>query len=71
MLIHGGIPFLQLRLAAGEGVSGGMRPKLEACVSAIHGGVSKAHIVDGRIPHSLLLELFTHAGIGTQVSPAP
>ena len=53
------------------GIAGGMRPKLEACVSAIHGGVSKAHIVDGRIPHSLLLELFTRAGIGTQVSPAP
>jgi acetylglutamate kinase len=57
--------------AALPGISGGMRPKLEACVSAIHGGVSKAHIVDGRIPHSLLLELFTRAGIGTQVSPAP
>jgi acetylglutamate kinase len=51
-------------------ISGGMRPKLQACVDAIHGGVSKAHIVDGRVPHSLLLELFTHAGIGTQVSPA-
>ena len=57
--------------AALPDISGGMRPKLEACVSAIHGGVSKAHIVDGRIPHSLLLELFTRAGIGTQVSPAP
>ncbi len=51
-------------------ISGGMRPKLQACVDAIHGGVSKAHIVDGRVAHSLLLELFTHAGIGTQVSPA-
>ncbi len=57
--------------AALPAIAGGMRPKLEACVSAIHGGVSKAHIVDGRVPHSLLLELFTHAGIGTQVSPAP
>ncbi len=57
--------------AALPDISGGMRPKLEACVSAIHGGVAKAHIVDGRIPHSLLLELFTRAGIGTQVSPAP
>ena len=57
--------------AALPGIAGGMRPKLEACVNAIHGGVSKAHIVDGRVPHSLLLELFTHAGIGTQVSPAP
>ena len=50
--------------------AGGMRPKLQACVDAIHGGVSKAHIIDGRIPHSLLLELFTDAGIGSQVSPA-
>jgi acetylglutamate kinase len=51
-------------------IAGGMRPKLAACVDAIHGGVSHAHIVDGRIPHSLLLELFTHAGIGTKVRPA-
>jgi acetylglutamate kinase len=48
-------------------VSGGMRPKLQACVDAIHGGVTHAHIVDGRIPHSLLLELFTDAGIGTKI----
>lgn len=52
------------------GIEGGMRPKLAACVEAIHGGVSHAHIVDGRIPHSLLLELFTDAGIGTKVRPA-
>src|SRR5829696_623287 len=51
-------------------VSGGMRPKLQACVDAIHGGVTSAHIVDGRVPHSLLLELFTDAGIGTKVTPA-
>jgi len=51
-------------------IDGGMRPKLAACVDAIHGGVSHAHIVDGRIPHSLLLELFTDAGIGTKVRPA-
>jgi acetylglutamate kinase len=51
-------------------VDGGMRPKLAACVDAIHGGVSHAHIVDGRVPHSLLLELFTDAGIGTKVRPA-
>jgi acetylglutamate kinase len=51
-------------------IEGGMRPKLAACVDAIHGGVSHAHIVDGRIPHSLLLELFTDAGIGTKVRPA-
>jgi acetylglutamate kinase len=50
--------------------AGGMRPKLQACLDAIHGGVSFAHIVDGRVPHSLLLELFTDAGIGTKVRPA-
>ena len=50
-----------------EGVMGGMRPKLAACVDAINGGVSSAHIVDGRVPHSLLLELFTDAGQGTMV----
>ena len=51
-------------------VAGGMRPKLAACLDAIHGGVTFAHIVDGRVPHSLLLELFTDAGIGTKVRPA-
>jgi acetylglutamate kinase len=49
-------------------ISGGMRPKLAACVEAIGGGVQSAHIVDGRRPHSLLLELFTDAGIGTMVT---
>jgi acetylglutamate kinase len=48
-------------------VEGGMRPKLAACLEAIHGGVSYAHIVDGRVPHSLLLELFTDAGQGTKI----
>ena len=47
-----------------------MRPKLEACVEAIARGVESAHIVDGRRPHSLLLELFTRAGIGTMVDQA-
>lgn len=56
--------------AALPAVAGGMRPKLQACLYAIHGGVSHAHIVDGREPHSLLLELFTDAGIGTKVRPA-
>ena len=51
------------------GIDGGMRPKLAACVDAIHGGGQSAHIVDGRRPHSLLLELFTDAGIGTMVTP--
>jgi acetylglutamate kinase len=50
-------------------IGGGMRPKLQACVDAIQGGVSFAHIVDGRLPHSLLLELFTNAGQGTKIRP--
>ena len=49
------------------GIEGGMRPKLQACLDAIHTGVSFAHIVDGRVPHSLLLELFTDAGQGTKI----
>jgi acetylglutamate kinase len=51
-----------------EGIDGGMRPKLIACVDAIQGGAQSAHIIDGRKPHSLLLELFTDAGIGTMVT---
>ena len=50
-------------------VQGGMRPKLEACMQALAGGVRNAHIVDGRRPHSLLLELFTDQGIGTKLWP--
>ena len=57
--------------AALPAIGGGMRPKLEACLTAIHGGVSFAHIIDGRVPHSLLLELFTDdAGVGTRIRPA-
>ena len=52
-----------------EGVAGGMRPKLGGCVEAIRGGVQSAHIIDGSKRHSLLLELFTDAGIGTMVTP--
>jgi acetylglutamate kinase len=50
-------------------VQGGMRPKLQACADAIRGGSEFAHIIDGRVPHSLLLELFTDAGVGTMVTP--
>jgi acetylglutamate kinase len=53
------------------GLDGGMRPKLEACMEAIDQGVSAAHILDGRLAHSLLLELFTDAGIGTKIEAAP
>jgi acetylglutamate kinase len=52
------------------GVAGGMRPKLQACLDAIHGGVTSAHIVDGRVAHSILLELFTDAGFGTKIRAA-
>jgi len=52
-----------------DGIQGGMRPKLTACVDAIQGGAQAAHIIDGRRPHSLLLELFTVIGIGTMVNP--
>jgi acetylglutamate kinase len=55
--------------AALDEVSGGMRPKLAACLEAIRGGAQTAQIVDGRRPHSLLLELFTKAGVGTMITP--
>lgn len=49
-------------------ISAGMLPKVEACVTAIKGGVAKAHIIDGRIPHALLLEVYTESGIGTEIT---
>ena len=48
-------------------IDGGMLPKVEACTTALMGGVFKTHIIDGRIPHSLLLEIFTEGGIGTEI----
>lgn len=48
-------------------IAGGMLPKVEACTTALIGGVFKTHIIDGRIPHSLLLEVFTEGGIGTEI----
>jgi acetylglutamate kinase len=45
----------------------GMIPKLEACVTAVEGGVPRAHLIDGRLPHALLIEIFTNAGIGTMI----
>jgi len=47
----------------------GMRPKMEACLRAVRGGVSRAHVIDGRAPHSVLVEVFTNDGIGTMVFP--
>jgi acetylglutamate kinase len=48
-------------------IGSGMLPKVEACVQAIRAGVAKTHIIDGRIPHALLLEIYTEAGIGTEI----
>ena len=50
-------------------LAGGMIPKIESCVQAVKNGVSRAHILDGRVPHVLLLEIFTDEGIGTMVLP--
>ncbi len=49
-------------------LSSGMLPKMEACLTAVEGGVPQAHIIDGRVPHSLLLEVFTDQGVGTMVA---
>ena len=50
-------------------LSSGMVPKMEACLRAVEGGVPRAHVLDGRVPHALLLEIFTSEGIGTMVLP--
>jgi acetylglutamate kinase len=51
------------------GLASGMVPKMEACLRAVEGGVPRAHVLDGRVPHALLLEIFTSEGIGTMVVP--
>jgi acetylglutamate kinase len=51
------------------GLSDGMIPKMAACLSAVRGGVPRAHVLDGRLPHAILLEIFTDSGIGTMVIP--
>ncbi|WP_460178064.1 acetylglutamate kinase [Thermodesulfovibrio hydrogeniphilus] len=56
-----------LKLISENVISGGMIPKVHACLNALTGGVKKTHIIDGRIPHSLLLEIFTKKGIGTEI----
>lgn len=61
----------EIRALVAQGIlSGGMIPKIEACLAALDGGVQSAHLLDGRIPHVLLLEIFTDAGIGTMITPA-
>ncbi|MCB1325108.1 MAG: acetylglutamate kinase [Spirochaetales bacterium] len=56
------------RHKADGAISGGMLPKVDCCVSALRHGVRRAHIVDGRVPHALLLEIFTNEGVGTLIS---
>jgi acetylglutamate kinase len=56
-------------MLANGAVTGGMIPKLASCARAVRGGVGHAHILDGRVPHALLLEVFTNEGIGTMVGP--
>jgi acetylglutamate kinase len=58
------------RIVEEGGIGGGMVPKAAACLHALESGVASAHILDGRVPHVLLLELFTDAGVGTMISPA-
>ncbi len=53
------------------GLGGGMIPKMQACLTAVRGGVPQAHVLDGRLPHAVLLEIFTDSGIGTMVVPGP
>jgi acetylglutamate kinase len=53
------------------GLDAGMIPKMEACLRAVRGGVPQAHVLDGRLPHAVLLEIFTDSGIGTMVVPDP
>ena len=53
------------------GLSDGMIPKMTACLTAVRGGVPQAHVLDGRLPHAVLLEIFTDSGIGTMVTPMP
>ena len=50
-----------------ETIVGGMIPKVDACLEAVNGGVKKAHIIDGRVEHALLLEIFTNSGVGTVI----
>jgi acetylglutamate kinase len=48
-------------------VEGGMFPKIKCCLNALNGGVKKTHIIDGRLKHAILLEIFTDKGIGTEI----
>jgi acetylglutamate kinase len=69
-LVHAATPDDLDRLVAGGAIAGGMIPKVASCVRAVRNGVSRAHILDGRAEHALLVELFTRQGVGTMVAPA-
>ena len=58
------------RLISAGTVDGGMLPKVECALSAVAGGVAAAHIIDGRVPHALLLEILTDGGVGTLIKDA-
>ena len=49
-------------------ISGGMIPKVDSALESLHGGVGKVHLIDGRVPHALILEIFTDIGIGTEIT---
>jgi acetylglutamate kinase len=55
------------QLISEEAIVGGMIPKVECCAQALSGGVKKAHIIDGRVQHAVLLEIFTDRGVGTEI----
>ena len=55
------------KLVADDVIKSGMLPKVEACVTALKAGVIKTHIIDGRLPHTILLEIFTSTGVGTEI----
>jgi len=57
------------RLIEDETISGGMLPKVQCCLKALKEGIGKAHIIDGRVDHCLLLEIFTSSGVGTEILP--
>jgi acetylglutamate kinase len=59
------------RLIAQKIISSGMIPKVNCCLNALEEGVAKAHIIDGRVEHAILLEIFTDVGIGTQIYKEP
>jgi acetylglutamate kinase len=67
LISHIDAPALQARIDAGS-LTGGMIPKINACLHAVGNGVGSAHLLDGRVPHVLLLELFSDAGIGTMIT---